>query len=118
ATDEVTIGLDDVMVEVSDNCDGQVELAMSQTIFNCTDFLDSPQEVVTVTATDDQGNVTTAQVMINLDGGLFLTDCPVDVLVNLGPGECSAEVSYTIAPQGLCNQVPVVEQIDGTGLTS
>lgn len=118
ASEQVTIGLDDIMAEVSDNCDGQVELAMSQTEFSCEDFLDSPQEIVTVTATDDQGNVTTAQVAINLEGGLFLMDCPSDIVVQLEAGECTAGVTYPIAPQGLCNQVPTVTQVDGTGLTS
>lgn len=117
-SEEVTIDINDVVTEANDNCDGELDLAISQNVFGCGDFLDSPQEVVIVTATDDQGNVTSAQLTINLQGGLFLMDCPADIVVNLGPGECSAEVSYPIQPQGLCGQVPNVQQIDGTGYTS
>src|SRR5690606_5146955 len=70
------------------------------------------------TATDDQGNSTIKQITISLDGGLFLIECPQNIVVQLGPGECSAEVSYSIAPIGLCNQTPIVQQIDASGRTS
>ena len=43
-------------------------------------------------------------------------DCPQDIVVYLEPGYCITCVS--MAPEGLCNQTPVVTQIDGTGLTS
>lgn len=114
----VDIVLNQIVSGVQDNCDNQVELAFSQTSFDCEDFLTSGEQVIVITATDDQGNVTTEEVTVSLQGGLFLMDCPQDIYMSLEPGACSAEVSYVVEPQGLCNQVPTVQQIDGTGLTS
>src|SRR5690606_35191255 len=115
---EVTLSVEDVIIEAVDNCDSELELAMSQSLFLCEDFLDHPEQLIEITATDDQGNVTVEQLIVSLSGGLFLMECPDDMSVTIGPGACSATVTYQIAPQGLCNQVPQVEQIDGTGLTS
>ncbi len=114
----VTITPSDVITSVSDNCDPQVTLELSQSVFSCEDFMTTSSLVVVVTATDDQGNQNIQNVTVSLDGGLFLMDCPQDIVVNLAPGECTAGVTYQMAPEGLCNQVPVVTQIDGTGLTS
>ncbi len=115
---EVTITPAQVVSLVTDNCDPEVILALSQEVFNCEDFLTNPEQLVEVTATDDQGNVTVEQIIVSLDGGLFLMDCPQDIMVLLESGQCSSEVTYQMAPQGLCNQEPIVTQIDGTGLTS
>lgn len=114
----VTITLDQVVVDAVDNCDPELTLAISQTVFNCEDFLTNPEQTIVVTATDDQGNVTTEQLVVSLEGGLFLMECPQDIVVSLAAGECSASITYNMAPEGLCNQEPIVTQVDGTGLTS
>ena len=115
---DVTISLDQVIAVISDNCDSQVSVEMSQSVFNCEDFLVHPEQVIQVTATDDQGNVSQEELIVSLDGGLFMMDCPQDIVVYLNSGECSAVVSYPIAPEGLCNQEPIVNQMDASGLTS
>lgn len=115
---EVTITPEQVIEAISDNCDPELDIVLSQTVFNCESFLEQPQQIITLTATDDQGNSTIKQITISLDGGLFLIECPQNIVVQLGPGECSAEVSYSIAPIGLCNQTPIVQQIDASGRTS
>lgn len=115
---EIHISVDDVVTEVIDNCDGDVAVALSQEVYTCDDFLTSSEQILTITATDDQGNVTIEKVAVVLEGGLFLMECPQDINVYLQPGECFAEISYAIAPVGLCNQDPVVTQIDASGLTS
>ncbi len=114
----VEINADQVVSFVTDNCDPQVDIALSQTVFGCEDFMTSPEHVLEITATDDQGNQDVEQVTVSLDGGLFLMDCPQDIVVYLDPGECSMDITYPMQPQGLCNQEPVVTQTDGTGLTS
>ncbi len=115
---EIEITPSQVVTSSSDNCDQQLDIALSQSLFTCEDFMTEPEQIVEVTATDDQGNQTIEEIAVSLDGGLFLMDCPQDIVISLEPGECSAEINYAIQPEGLCNQVPVVEQIDGTGLTS
>ena len=115
---EVSIDINQVVSEVEDNCDADVSLALSQDVLTCEDFLTNDEFLLEITATDDQGNVTLEQVIVTLEGGLFTMECPQDIYVYLLPGECTAEVSYSIAPVGLCNQAPVVSQIDGSGLTS
>jgi hypothetical protein len=115
---EVTIQLSDVISEVKDNCDEDVVLALSQEVFACEDFMTSGSQILTITATDDQGNVAVEQVEVTLVGGLFTMDCPQDIVVYLDAGECSAEVNYSILPEGLCNQIPTITQMDGTGITS
>lgn len=115
---EVTINISQVVASVEDNCDADVALALSQETFTCEDFVTSDEQLIEITATDDQGNVTTEEVIVYLVGGLFLVDCPQDIVVYLESGECAQEVSYSIAPVGLCNQQPTVTQIDASGLTS
>lgn len=107
-----------VVVKVADNCDQDVSLALSQVQLTCEDFMTTNQVTITVTATDDQGNQTIETVLVTLQGGLFIMDCPDDIQVFVGPGECSAIVNYTMTPQGLCGQEPIISQLDGTGLVS
>ena len=115
---EINIDISDVVSVVEDNCDTSVVVALSQEVFTCDDFMTSANQVLEITATDDQGNVTVEEVSVVLVGGLFVMECPQDIIINLPPGECSSEVSYSIAPVGLCDQDPVVTQVDATGLTS
>jgi hypothetical protein len=117
-SEEIAITVDDIVTEVTDNCDANVELALSQYLFTCNDFLTTDEQLLEITATDDQGNQTIEQVTVSLEGGLFLMTCPNDITVHLQNGECSAEVGYAIAPIGLCNQVPTIQQIDNSGLTA
>ncbi|HZV71158.1 MAG TPA: HYR domain-containing protein [Saprospiraceae bacterium] len=107
-----------VVTSVTDNCDVDVTIALSQSVFGCEDFLTSSEQTLQVTATDDQGNIAYADVAVSLVGGLFMIDCPQNITVYLAPGECSMGVTYEMEPEGLCNQEPTVEQVDGTGLTS
>ncbi|MEO7927096.1 MAG: T9SS type A sorting domain-containing protein [Saprospiraceae bacterium] len=114
----VNITPEQVVTSVTDNCDDNVTLEISQASFGCEDFLTSADHDLLVTATDDQGNVAYGNVTVRLTGGLFMMDCPEDIVVYLQAGECSMGVTYAMTPQGLCNQQPTVEQVDGTGLTS
>ena len=116
--EEVNIDVSQIVSEVEDNCDSSVTIALSQESFSCEDFMTSAEQLLEITATDDQGNVTVEQVTVTLEGGLFLMECPQDIVVYLEPGECVAEVSYSIAPTGLCNQQPIVSQVDASGMTS
>src|SRR4030095_13061003 len=86
---EITIKPEDVIIEATDNCDAELDYALSQEVFTCADFLTVSEHLVEVTATDDQGNVTVEQITVGLDGGLFLMDCPQNIVVQLEPGECS-----------------------------
>lgn len=115
---EITIDVNQVVAFAQDNCDPEVSLALSQSIFTCEDFLTNDEQLLEITATDDQGNVTVEQVIVTLEGGLFEFNCIENIVINLAPGECSAQASYSLSPVGLCNQAPVVAQIDGSGLTS
>lgn len=103
---------------VGDNCDPDVHIALSQVQLDCEDFMSDNEIIIEITATDDQGNITTEQVVITLEGGLFILDCPDNIQVNVGPGECGTEVSYIMTAEGLCNQEPFISQIDGSGLLS
>jgi hypothetical protein len=112
----IDITEDMVVLEASDNCDPEVSVELSQVVITCEDFLTDNQITIDITATDDQGNVTVEQVIITLEGGLFILDCPDDIVVNVGPGECGATVNYVMTAQGLCNQDPFITQIDNSGL--
>ncbi len=105
-----------VIVEVTDNCDQNVALGLSQVVLTCEDFMTDNEVIIQITATDDQGNVTTEEIIVTLSGGLFIMDCPANITTQVGPGECGAIVNYTMTPQGLCGQDPIISQIDGTGL--
>ena len=107
---------DMIVVNVEDNCDQDVSLALSQVELTCEDFMTSNEVLIEITATDDQGNVTVEQITVTLIGGLFIMDCPDDIITYVGPGECGANVNYTMSPQGLCGQEPIISQLDGTGL--
>ncbi|MEO5905564.1 MAG: hypothetical protein ABIQ11_02480, partial [Saprospiraceae bacterium] len=97
---EVPITINMVVSEVSDNCDEDVTLALSQELFTCEDFINSGEKLLVITATDDQGNITVEQVTVTLIGGLFLMECPQDIVVYLEQGECTEEVSYSLSPVG------------------
>jgi hypothetical protein len=114
----VHIDVNQVVSYVIDNCDPDVHVALSQEVFNCEDFLTGSEQVLEIIATDDQGNQDVEEVSVSLAGGLFLMNCPQNIVVQLEPGECSMDVTYPMLPEGLCNQVPTVTQTDGTGLTS
>ncbi len=112
----INITPDMVIVEVEDNCDQDVSIALSQVELTCEDFMSNNEVLIEITATDDQGNVTVEQIIVTLVGGLFIMDCPDDIITYVGPGECGAQVNYTMSPQGLCGQEPIISQLDGTGL--
>lgn len=46
-----------------------------------------------------------------------LIDCPQDITMTAGPGECDVMVSYTLMTTGSCGLISM-SQIDGSGLTS
>ena len=116
--DSIPITPDMVITSVDDNCDPEVAIALSQVVITCEDFMTTNQVLINVTATDDQGNQTIETIVVNLQGGLFIMDCPGDIVTYVGPGECGAVVNYTMTPTGLCGQQPIISQIDGTGLVS
>jgi hypothetical protein len=116
--DTITLTPDQLVVNVEDNCDPEVSLAMSQVVLTCEDFMTDNEVLIEITATDDQGNQTIEEIIVTLQGGLFIMDCPDDIQVYLEPGECGAVVNYTMTPQGLCSMEPIISQIDGTGLIS
>jgi len=118
ASDTIILSSDQLVVTVEDNCDPQVSLAFSQVVITCEDFMTDNEVLIEITATDDQGNVTIEEIIVTLVGGLFIMDCPDDIQVSVGPGECGAVVNYTMTPQGLCGQEPIISQLDGTGLIS
>ncbi len=114
---EVTITPEQINNGSFDNCGG-VTLSLSQTIFNCDEFIQTGSVPVVLTVTDDCGNSSTCQAQVMGTGGLLEITCPSDIIVYLGPGECTAFVSYTVTADAICGGTPVLMQIDTTGLTS
>jgi hypothetical protein len=104
--------------QVTDNCDPQIAVGLSQVQLTCEDFMSDNEITIEITATDDQGNETVEEVIITLEGGLFILNCPDDIQVHVGPGECGAEVEYVMTIDPLCDQEPFVTQIDNSGLLS
>jgi hypothetical protein len=101
----------------SDAC-GPVTLALSQTEFNCSDFINTNAIPVTLTVTDGCGNTSSCQANVFGTGGVLAIHCPTDITINLGPGECSAFVNYVVTADALCGGTPTLVQSDNTGLTS
>jgi hypothetical protein len=114
----VTILPEDIDNGSSDNC-GPVTLSLSQTEFNCDEFIGQMSVPVILTVTDECGNSSTCQANVTGIGGALEIDCPDDIIVYLGPGECSAFVNYTVTAEAICGGTDVViTQIDNSGLTS
>ncbi len=44
--------------------------------------------------------------------------CPNDMTINLGPGACSAPVTFSLSANDDCDPNPTITQTDGTGLAS
>ena len=94
--DTINLTTDNVVVSVEDNCDPDVSLAMSQVVITCEDFMTDNEVLIEITATDDQGNQTIEEIIVTLVGGLFIMDCPDDIQVSIGPGECGAVVELSL----------------------
>ncbi len=102
-----------------DNCGGAVTLSLSDSTFTCEDFANVSSIPVTLTVTDLCGNSSTCQALVNGVGGLLQINCPDNITVNLGPGECVAYINYVVTASALCGGSNVqVIQVDTSGLTS
>lgn len=115
---EVTITPEQINNGSTDNCGGAVTLSLSQTIFNCDEFIGTGSVPVTLTVTDECGNSSTCTALVLGVGGLLEITCPQDIIINLNAGECSAFVNYVVTAEAICGGTPVLEQTDTTGLTS
>ncbi len=113
----VTITPSQVNNGSTDNC-GPVTLSLSQTTFNCEDFIQTNSIPVTLTVTDACGNSSTCVAQVFGMGGLLNITCPTDITINLGPGECTAIVDYIVTAEAICGGTPTLTQTDNSGLTS
>ncbi|MGB4846939.1 MAG: hypothetical protein WBP41_03425, partial [Saprospiraceae bacterium] len=102
-----------------DACGGAVALSISQSVFDCSQFNGASSIPVTLTVTDICGNSSTCQALVSGVGGSLAIDCPDDIVINLGPGECVAYVNYVVTAQALCGGGNIqIIQVDTSGLTS
>ncbi len=105
----------------SDNCGG-VTLSLSQTVFECTSFIDGGSVTIQLTVTDECGLTDVCNVLVTgLGGGGLAIDCPDDITVHLSSGECERIVNYEVTASSLCGgpgNVITIEQVDDSGLTS
>ncbi|HEY3386457.1 MAG TPA: T9SS type A sorting domain-containing protein [Saprospiraceae bacterium] len=115
---EVTITPEQINNNSTDNCGGPVTLALSQTVFNCSEFIGVNSVPVTLTVTDACGNTSTCVAQVMGVGGLLEINCPSDIIIYLNAGECSAFVNYEVTADAICGGTPVLSQTDTTGLTS
>lgn len=97
---------------------GPVTLSLSQTLFTCDQFIENGSVPVTLTVTDQCGNTATCDALVFGTGGLLEINCPADIIVYLGPGECSAFVNYVVTADAICGGTPILMQTDTSGLTS
>ena len=114
---EVTITPDQINNGSSDDC-GAVTLSLSQTVFNCSEFIGTSSIPVTLTVTDACGNTSSCVAQVMGTGGLLEIECPNDIIVYLNAGECSAFVNYVVTAEAICGGTPELFQTDTSGLTS
>jgi hypothetical protein len=114
---EVTILPSQIDNGSNDNCSA-VTLTLSQTVFTCDQFIGNTSIPVTLTVTDACGNSSTCIAQVSGIGGLLEINCPQDITVHLGPGECSAFINYTVTADAICGGTPVLMQTDNSGYTS
>jgi hypothetical protein len=115
---EVTITPEQINNGSFDNCGDALTLSLSQTVFNCSEFIGVNSVPVTLTVTDACGNTATCVAQVMGVGGLLEIDCPDDIIIYLGPGECTAFVHYEVTAEAICGGDPELQQTDNTGLTS
>ena len=115
---DATITPDQINNGSTDNCGGAVTLALSQTQFSCTDFVQNSSIPVVLTVTDVCGNSSTCQALVFGTGGLLEITCPADIIIYLQPGECTAFVNYVVTADAICGGTPEIIQTDTSGLTS
>ncbi|MEO6132136.1 MAG: T9SS type A sorting domain-containing protein [Saprospiraceae bacterium] len=115
----VTISPNDINNGSFDNCGGPVTLSLNDTSFDCSEFNGTASLPVILTVTDACGNSSTCQALVSGVGGALTIDCPDNITVNLGPGECVAYVNYVVTAEALCGGSNVqIIQVDTSGLTS
>ena len=115
------ITLDAALVDdgSSDNCGG-VNFMLSQSVFGCLEFSDVQSIAAVLTVSDDCGNSSTCDFNVVGFGGAGVSiECPNDILIQLGPGECERIVNYEITTSPICGGGDAtVAQTDDSGLTS
>jgi hypothetical protein len=91
-----TIQLADLGVFVTDNCDNNPVITMSQSSFNCAD-VSSPVSVI-VEAEDESGNIGTCNALVTVIDNIAPTvsNVPADIVINVNTSNCSAEVTWTV----------------------
>ncbi len=126
---DITLNFDSVMVVTItpdtvdggsfDNC-GDVSLFLSMSTFDCIIFRDDPTQSFIMNVTDECGNQSTCEFNITGEGGSgILMECPSDIIIFLGDGECEKYISYPISAERRCGtEEPVLVQIDNSGYTS
>ncbi|MCC6840665.1 MAG: HYR domain-containing protein, partial [Flavobacteriales bacterium] len=91
AAGQATISPADLDGGSSDNC-SIAGMSISQTTFDCTDL---GMNTVALTVTDPSGNSATCTSTVTVADTLSPTIiCPTNLIVNNGPGLCSATVNY------------------------
>lgn len=110
--------IEDLLVSASDNCTPEIEFSVVPDVLTCSDFLNTNTQTITVTATDDHGNETVVQTQASVVDPQVTLTCPGDIIIELGSGECDMIANYVVEAVAACGPEPVVNQTDGTGLTS
>jgi hypothetical protein len=78
---------------------GIATLELSKTDFDCTNVGPNP---VTLTATDENNNVSTCDAVVTVEDNIAsIMTCP-DVTINLDPGFCGANVTYEVTATDNC----------------
>lgn len=84
-----------VFATTTDNCDGAVDL--SQSPLSGTPVTGPQELVVTITATDNAGLTDECTYTINISDNVPPTpDCPQNITIDNAPGQCGANVSFTL----------------------
>jgi hypothetical protein len=113
-----TIDPSDVDGGSTDNCGGLLTFALSDSSFSCEEFVQVNSLPVTLIVTDECGNSSTCVAQVFGVGGVLEINCPTDIIVYLGAGQCEAFVNYTVTADAICGGTPTIMQIDPSGLTS
>ncbi|MDC8004567.1 HYR domain-containing protein [Aureisphaera galaxeae] len=110
ASGNATLSVADLPLTITDNCIN-FTTSLSQTDFTCSDV---GLNTIQLTATDDFGNSTAIDVLVNVIDDIppVVNGCPSDFSVNNDPGECGAVVTFT-APTATDNCPVSVTQTSG-----
>lgn len=87
-----------------------VTVSLDVSSFDCTTTGD---QTVTVTASTDDGGISTCTSTVNVIPAVDFTGCPVDIFTGTGSGVCSAIINFTTPTATSICGTPVITQTAG-----